>query len=248
MLEKSLGYARVSTLDQAEYGLGLQIQKDQIKTYCKKHHLELEKIYEDDGHSGADANRPALQELLTRIKEGGIKKIVIAHSSRFARNSLLSEIIYRDLRKNSVELISVNQPDYYEQEGDFQRKLIRTILDAFDEYEKSLIAYRLKGGKRKKAQNGGFHGGLVYGYDSNKGKLILNKIESEIIKKIFYWRKRKKMNFSQIAGKLNRMGVKTKYSRKWHPYTVQKILENPIYKGKIRFLGKKYSGVHQKII
>lgn len=248
MREKILGYVRVSTINQTEHGHGLEIQKDQIKKYCKKNNLELEKIYEDNGRSGADPNRPSLQELLIKVKENGIKKIIISHSSRFARDSLLSEIIYRDLRKNKIELISVSQPGYYEQEGDFQKKLIRTVLDAFDEYEKSLIAYRLKGGRRKKAQQGGFYGGAVYGYQSKNKKLVINEEEARVVKKIFYWKRNKKLNYSKIAVKLNLLKIRTKYGKNWFPYTVQKIIKNPIYRGKIKFLGKKYQGVHQKII
>ena len=56
------------------------------------------------------------------------------------------------------------------------------------------------------------------------------------------------MNFSQIAVKLNEMGIKTKYDRKWHPCTVRKIIKNPIYRGKIKFLGKEYLGLHQKLL
>jgi DNA invertase Pin-like site-specific DNA recombinase len=246
--EKALGYIRVSTIDQAEYGWGLKVQKEQIQDYCLKNKLELERIYEDDGYSGSDANRPDLQELLKRVKEGGIKKVIVPHSSRVARDSLLSEIIYRDLRKNGIELLSTTQPEYYEQEGDFQKKLIRTVLDAFDEYEKSLIAYRLKNGKRKKAQNGGFHGGTIYGYKSKNKKLVIDKQEAEMVKKIFYWKRQKRLSYSQIAIRLNLLGIKTKHGKKWFPYTIEKIIKNPIYRGKIRFLGKEYLGTHPKII
>lgn len=248
MKEKILGYVRVSTLDQAEHGLGMSVQKDQLKEYCLKNKLELERIYEDDGCSGSDPDRPGLQELLKRAKENGIKKIIVPHSSRFARDSLLSEIMYRDLRKNGVKLISATQPGYYEQEGDFQKKLIRTVLDAFDEYEKSLITYRLKNGKRKKAQNGGFHGGSIYGYKARNKKLIIDRQEADIVKKIFRWRRQKKMKYSQIARKLNELEIRTKYGKKWFPYTIEKIIKNPIYRGKIRFLGKEYIGIHQKLI
>lgn len=248
MKKSALGYLRVSTTDQAEYGFGLDIQRSEIQKYCRAKDLELKEIFSDDGFSGADPNRPQLQELLSRAKNEQVDFIVIAHSSRLFRDSMLSEIVYRDLRKNNINLISTSQPNYFEEDGDFQRKLIRTILSAFDEYERSLIAYRLKSGKRKKAELGGFHGGFVYGYRSVNGQLEVNKQEAQIIKEIFHMKKKKRMHLTCIAAYLNSNSVKTRLHGRWHASTIKSILENPVYHGKIRFGGKIYDGHHKNLL
>ncbi len=248
MKKSALAYLRVSTTDQAEYGFGLDIQRSEVQKYCRNKDLELKEIFSDDGFSGADPDRPQLQELLSRAKNEKVEFIIIAHSSRLFRDSMLSEIVYRDLRKNNINLISTSQPNYYEEDGDFQRKLIRTILSAFDEYERSLIAYRLRGGKRKKAELGGFHGGFVFGYRSKDGKLEPHETEAEVVRQIFILKKKKKMNLTFIASHLNNTGVKTRLRGKWHPSTVKSILNNPIYHGKIRFGGKEYDGTHEKLL
>ncbi|OGN26025.1 MAG: hypothetical protein A2925_04835 [Candidatus Yanofskybacteria bacterium RIFCSPLOWO2_01_FULL_44_22] len=248
MKKSALGYCRVSTMDQAEYGYGLEYQRSEIQKYCKNKGLELKEIYSDDGSSGADPNRPQLQELLSRAKNDKVDFIVIAHSSRLFRDSMLSEIVYRDLRKNNINLISTSQPNYYEADGDFQRKLIRTILSAFDEYERSLIAYRLRNGKRKKAELGGFHGGFLYGYRSINGQLEVNEQEAEVVRQIFALKKKKKMNLTFIADHLNKTGVKTRLRGHWHPSIVRAILLNPVYHGKIRFGGKEYIGIHKGLL
>ncbi len=246
-LKKSaLGYSRVSTVDQAEYGYGLEYQRSEIQKYCGSK-IDLKEIFSDDGFSGADPNRPALQEMINKAKQEGVNLIVIAHSSRFYRDSMLSEIAYRDLQKHGIKIISTSQPNYYEEDGDFQRKLIRTILDAFDEYERSLIAYRLKNGKRKKAELGGFHGGFVFGYRSRGGKLEINEAESKVVKEIFKLKRKKRMKLTKIAEHLNSNGVKTRLHGSWHASTVRSILNNPIYAGRIRFGGKIYIGVHEAL-
>lgn len=248
MGKSALGYTRVSTIDQAEYGYGLEYQRSEIQKYCKSKGIELKEIFSDDGYSGADPNRPQLQELLSRAKNEKVDFIVIAHSSRLFRDSMLSEIVYRDLRKNNINLISTSQPNYFEEDGDFQRKLIRTILSAFDEYERSLIAYRLRSGKRKKAELGGFHGGFVFGYRSVNGKLEVFEPEAKIVKDIFYLKKKKRMNLTHIANYLNDQGIRTRLRGHWHPSTVRSVLKNPIYHGKLRFGQKEYMGIHQKLL
>ena len=248
-LKKSaLGYCRVSTTDQAEYGYGLDYQRSEIQKFCKDKKLELKEIFSDDGFSGADPNRPKLQELLSRSKDEKIEFIIIAHSSRLFRDSMLSEIVYRDLRKNNIKLVSTSQPNYYEEDGDFQRKLIRTILDAFDEYERSLIGYRLKNGKRKKSENGGFGGSHIFGYRSVNGKLEIYEPEAEVVKEIFYLKKKKRMHFTCIAGYLNSNGIKTRLHGHWYASTVKGILENPVYKGKTRSRGQLFNGTHERLI
>ncbi len=247
---QAYGYIRVSTSEQSESGLGLDVQQSQIEKYCKDKGIELIKIFEDPGFSGADADRPGLQSLIIQAKSNGVNLILLAHSSRLARDSMLAEIIYRDLRKNGITLVSVAQPSYYEEDGDFQRKLVRTILSAFDEYEKSLISWRLKNGRAKRVELGGWHGGWVYGYrHGKKGKLIINQKEADTVKKMFYLRKSKRMSHTGIARVLNSEGIPTKKKdAKWHSATVKKMLNNPIYKGLLNYRGKTYQGHHEKII
>ncbi len=244
------GYLRCSTSEQAVHGLGLDVQKDQIKKYCTEHSIKLVQVFEDPGLSGADANRPGLQSLITHVKSNGTKLILIAHSSRLARDSMLAEIIYRDLRKHGISLVSVSQPNYYEDEGDFQRKLIRSIMDSFDEYEKSLIAWRLKNGRAKRVSLGGWHGGWIYGYRATKnGGLVIEPKEAEIVRRIFHCKKNKRMNFCQIAKLLNEEAIPTKKrGSKWYPATVKKILKNRIYTGSLSYRGNIYNGNHEPII
>ena len=44
---RAIGYARVSTSEQAEEGISLQVQEDSIRAYAQLHGLELTDIFED---------------------------------------------------------------------------------------------------------------------------------------------------------------------------------------------------------
>ena len=62
-------YARVSTQEQAQDGVSLDVQRDKIRTYCKSHGIRLIDIKADHGISGGTMDRPALQARLLRLIE-----------------------------------------------------------------------------------------------------------------------------------------------------------------------------------
>ncbi len=63
---RALGYARVSTDEQAREGVSLEAQQARIRAYAQAKDLPLGDILVDEGRSGKDLKRPALQDLLAR--------------------------------------------------------------------------------------------------------------------------------------------------------------------------------------
>src|SRR5947207_9644845 len=82
-----LGYARVSTDEQAREGVSLDAQAAKIRSYCSLHDLTLERVLVDEGLSGAGLNRPALQALLTAIDAGQISGVVVYKLDRLSRST-----------------------------------------------------------------------------------------------------------------------------------------------------------------
>ena len=68
-----VAYLRVSTEKQAEEGNGLDSQKRDIENYCRKNQLIISDWYEDDGFTGSNMNRPALQRLINDCSKKKIK-------------------------------------------------------------------------------------------------------------------------------------------------------------------------------
>ena len=68
------GYVRVSTLRQAEEGLSLEVQRRQLEGYALQHGLTLDRVFVEDGVSGAVplANRPAGGALLALLEPGDV--------------------------------------------------------------------------------------------------------------------------------------------------------------------------------
>ena len=60
------GYARVSSEGQLD-GYSIPQQKEIIENYCKIKEWNLVKIYVDGGFTGANTERPALQDLIEHL-------------------------------------------------------------------------------------------------------------------------------------------------------------------------------------
>ena len=187
---KVVGYARVSTNGQAEDGLGLPIQADTIRAWAKSQGHRLVTTYEDAGASGAKEldNRPGLVEALGAIKTGKAKGVVVARLDRLARDLVLQEQLLAEVRRlgGQVFTTSAGEAGYLEDDPtDPSRKLIRQILGAVAEYERSLIALRLQTGRRHKANRGGYaYGAPGYGQRAVDGELVVDKDEQKVVQEM----------------------------------------------------------------
>jgi DNA invertase Pin-like site-specific DNA recombinase len=77
----------------------------------------------------------------------GVKLVLVEKLDRLARDLMVQESILRDLRNDGFSLVSVMEPDLCS--DDPTRKLMRQILGAFAEYEKSLIVAKLRGARQR---------------------------------------------------------------------------------------------------
>jgi hypothetical protein len=131
---RAIGYARVSTSEQAEEGISLQVQEDSIRAYAQLHGLTLTDILSDRGESGKDLDREAAQELLARVRAGEAAALIVYRLDRLTRSPRdLFLIVDDELNPRGVEFISVSEqidtrtlpvfphrhPKYIQSWGDF---------------------------------------------------------------------------------------------------------------------------------
>ena len=84
--KRLIGYARVSTLDQAEHGVSLEEQRHRIGQYVAAHGHALVSVEEDAGVSGKTLARPAFQRALRRLRNGEADGLVAIKLDRFTRS------------------------------------------------------------------------------------------------------------------------------------------------------------------
>ena len=232
-------YIRVSTHGKQEE-LSPDAQKRLIRDYAKKNHIYLpsDNIFIESGISGKSAKkRPQFQRMIAAAKTTPrpFDVILVWKFSRFARNQEES-IVYKSLLRNKcgVDVVSISEPVIDGMFGD----LIERIIEWMDEFYSVRLAEDVKRGMTEKALRGGFQTAPPLGYAVKaKGHPpVIVPEEARIIRRI-YDNYINGMSFLQIAKDLNAMGYKTKRGNNFDNRGVQYIIDNPFYKGYVRWDG-----------
>lgn len=102
--------------------------------------------------------------------------------------------------------------------------------------------------RRYMAQNGYYTNPAPFGYRNTADSLAINKSQATYVQMMFDWKTEGHFSSPWIAHELNRLGVKTKNSHPWSKSSVDYVLHNPVYVGKLRFDGLIYPAKHAPII
>lgn len=83
-----IGYARVSTEEQASSGLGIDAQEREIRRQVELRGWALTGLVRDEGHTAKTLERPGLQEALRQIAAGKADGIIVAKLDRLSRSTV----------------------------------------------------------------------------------------------------------------------------------------------------------------
>ena len=184
---KAVGYVRVSTEEQAREGLSLEAQEARIRAYCEAKGWKLVRIYRDEGFSGKDLNRPALQELLRDLKADGIQAVVVAKLDRLTRS--VKDLGYLiDELFDGIALASVEESlDTTTAGGRF----VLHILGAVAQWERETVSERTRNTLRYKRERGEWVGRIPYGFKIGPdGRLVEDPEEMKNIQRMKRLRRR----------------------------------------------------------
>lgn len=250
-MKRAVAYCRVSTKGQTgDDKYGIDAQMDDIKAYCAANDIEVVNWYIDEGVSGADKRRPALDRLLEgEVTNPPVEYIVLAKADRLSRDISLYYIFKHLLSEMGLEILSATE------NWSAQDKLTGLILENFlalmAEIEKERIRQRMSGGRKVKAARGGYSGGQApMGYSIKDGRLVINEEEAETVRFLFEC-KGKGMSMRQTMAALNESGYKTRNGKPFVISTVQSIWNNErTYRGEYKYGkdGEWVKGQHEPIL
>jgi DNA invertase Pin-like site-specific DNA recombinase len=166
--KKATGYVRVSLDSQARDGVSLEAQKDRIRRWAEDHGYQLQDIVEDAGISGkAMANRPGLQEVLSRVRRGDA--VVVYSLSRLARSTKDTISMAEDLDRRGVDLVSLTESlDTTTAAG----KMLFRLLAVLGEFERDLVSERTSLALRHLQRQGRYIGGQAPWGFSREGEVL----------------------------------------------------------------------------
>ena len=153
-------YTRVSTTMQVD-GYSLDAQKDKLHKYADYQDMIIAGEYSDEGKSGKSVEgRPQFQQMLQDIESGkdNVDFVLVFKLSRFGRNAadVLSSI--QRMQDFGVNLICVEDGiDSSKDAG----KLMISVLSAVAEIERENILVQTMEGRKQKAREGKWNGGVA---------------------------------------------------------------------------------------
>jgi site-specific DNA recombinase len=255
-------YTRVSTSEGLEQEFtSLDNQRESAESYIQSQKSEgwalLPDHYNDGGYTGANTERPALKRLLDDIKKGNIHCVVVYKVDRLSRSLLDFSQLLEFFEQNNVAFVSVTQAF---NTNTSMGRLTLNILLSFAQFEREIISERTRdkmGAARKKGKWVGGRPPLGYDLDRINHKLIINPGEAKIVTEIFnlYLEKR---SLLLVAMALNEKNYTTKSytalkgakfgGNKFNNTSVQLIVKNALYTGRVSYKGQLYPGEHERII
>ena len=138
-------YARVST-ERQQQAQTIQGQLERLRPYVSQHtdwHLAEAHIYLDDGYSGAKLNRPGLDRLRDHAGLGQFSLVLITAPDRLARKYVHQVLLIEELQQRGCQVEFLDRP----MSDDPHDQLLLQIRGAVAEYERSLIAERMRRGR-----------------------------------------------------------------------------------------------------
>ncbi len=226
-------YIRVSTDEQLEFSPDSQLKN--IRAYAAQHdiHIPDTHIYMDEGISGRSARkRPAFLRMIAAARQhpAPFQVILVWKFSRFARNRQDS-ILYKSMlrRDCGVDVVSVSEP----LADDPTSVLVEALLEAMDEYYSLNLAGEVRRGMIEKFSRGQSVSVPPFGYRMEDSKFVPEESTAPFVPLIF----RKYFqgdSLRQIALWLNGSGIRTSRGNPFESRTVEYLLSNPVYTGKLR--------------
>jgi site-specific DNA recombinase len=232
-------YVRVSTQRQAQaQTIGQQI--DRLRTHLQAQGLPLPEgeIFRDDGYSGASLKRPGLDRLRDRAALASFDKIFITDPDRLARNYVHQVLILEELQKHGCRVEFLDRP----MSQDPHDQLLLQIRGAVAEYERTLIAERMRRGRQRQFQAGKMlpWTRAPYGYrmaadrPRDPSGVCQDPAEAAVVAEMFAWYLEGRHTLHGLVDHLHGLGVPSPSGKPhWSGPSVRGILRNPAYTGHV---------------
>lgn len=253
-------YTRKSTEHNLDLAFNsLDAQREACEAYIKSQAHEgwtlIRDHFDDGGLSGASLDRPALQDLLNRVRARQVDIIVVYKVDRLTRSLADFAKLVEEFDEHDVSFVSVTQS--FNTTSSMGRLTLNVLL-SFAQFEREVIGERVRDKIAASKRKGIWVGGPVpLGYRSRDKRLEVVPDEAELVRKIFadYLLLG---SIGALAAKLNADGPQPKPRQLANGRTVQAtcwrvgplahLLKNRFYIGEVFYRGEVHKGEHEPIL
>lgn len=220
---------------------------------AKKLKLNVTEIYREIVSGETIAARPMMQKLLEEVEKGLWEGVLVMEIERLARGDTIDQgIVAQAFRISNTKIITPFK--IYDPSNEFDEEYFEFNL-FMSRREYKTINRRIQRGRIASVKEGKFISSVApYGYEKVKIKndkgytLEINPEQANVVKMIYQWYTvgdrqpdgtYLRLGATRIARKLDELGIKPMINEKWSKASIQDILKNPVYIGKIRWAYRK---------
>ena len=234
-------YSRKSKFTGKGESIGNQVEL--CKEYIQAHYPEVPQdhifIYEDEGFSGGNLNRPDFKKMMEAAQQRKFKAIIVYRLDRISRNISDFSSLIEELSRLGIAFVSIREQF---DTGTPMGRAMMYIASVFSQLERETIAERIRDNMHELAKTGRWLGGTTpTGYSSEAVqkitidgkskkacKLKLIPEEADIIR-LIYDLYMDHDSLTAVEAELIKRGLKTKNGKLFTRFSIKAILQNPVY-------------------
>src|SRR5579863_1381228 len=243
-------YARVSSARQAkDETIGSQLAA--LRDHAVSNRLDVpeERVFADEGHSGATLVRPALERLRDLAAQGCLDVVLVYSPDRLARKFAYQALLIEEFARAGVRVEFATNGARGDSPED---QLLVQFQGMFAEYEKAQLMERYRRGKAHRARAGSVNvlSGAPFGYryvrksDHAGAACQIAEDEAALVAELFRRYADDGASIADLARWLTGQGVPTRTGKhRWDRSVIWAMLRNPAYAGTAVF--GKTMAVHE---
>lgn len=205
-------------------GLGIEAQRTALKQWCEQQGVTAVGVFTDEGISGAAdlERRPGLLRALDALSESRAGVLLVAKRDRIARDTLMAAMIERLVERAGGRVVTANGAG---NGTGPEALLMRRMIDAFSEYERSLIRARTRAALAVKKAKGERVGDPPYGMQvaADGCHLEPHPMEQLAVQLAADYR-REGLSYRAIGERLVDAGHNPRRGGAWHTQTVARLV------------------------
>jgi DNA invertase Pin-like site-specific DNA recombinase len=218
-----IGYARVSTDEQASQGVSLAAQEARIRAYAVAQARELDEMIVDAGQSAKTLQRPGIARILAAIRAGEIEALIVLKLDRLTRSTRDLADLLELAAKHDVALVSLSESlDTSTAAG----RMVVSMLGVVAQWEREAISERTAAALGHKRAQGKVYGSTPFGYRREGDRLIPEPVEQDALAEMIRL-DRAGASYREIARMLETRGILArKGGSTWHACSVRSVLRS----------------------
>lgn len=234
-------YSRKSKFTGKGESIGNQVElgKEYVRVHFGEAAVDKIVLYEDEGFSGGNLNRPAFKRMMDAARKRKFKAIIVYRLDRISRNVSDFSGLIEELARLDIAFISIKEQ--FDTSTPMGRAMMY-IASVFSQLERETIAERIRDNMHELAKTGRWLGGTtptgfaseavksvtVDGKTKKSCKLKLIPEEADIVRTI-YELYQETDSLTITEARLMKHGIKTKKGNYFTRFSIKAILQNPVY-------------------